>query len=329
MISEWLRDRLSPVKAVTQRWTELAEAIREFWDTENYPDIEFMQSLNSVFSAPPEGRELILQNLGDYFYEDNLPTDNIPMSVMWRQHELFMKQTTVPLENSLRRVGTEAMWEPLWILETDRYEDQYLFTGAEARRTSKLDGTWKVKAGTSVKIWPRRYMTSRGVLMAYLSTIQNYGDLDIARRRARMLRPAHIVIDGFRYSGVGSETVVTVDQPKLDGSWAVEEGTNIRIMAYSTSHDGILSNMEAARVVVGSNAQSISPAAVSTHPPIYTDYGDRVEIVGILHNSELVGYLIGAAGIMIDGSIYAITEFLPKIKAPDDSYSIQFTLYFQ
>jgi len=329
----WLTSRLSPVKADTQRWIDLAEAIEEFWEDGIDAAIDFMKSLISVFSVDSAGRELLLQNMGDYFYEDNLPSDNIPMSVMWRQHELFMKQSTTPLENALIRVGSHAVWAPLWATEGDSYENQFFLTGPELHNTNYLDGSWKVATPYERKLWPMRYLTSRGVIMADLATIaaddHSYDDLIIVRSRARMLRPAHIVIEGFRYSGTSTETIISVDQPKLDGTWIVDESSGIIIMAYPSSHDDIVSKLENGEIVslYGHSIDTLS--AVASTRPVYVDHGDWIEVICGLNNSEYIGYSIGAAGLLIDGVVHASIGFRPKIKTPEDSYAIKFVLNFE
>jgi len=329
----WLTSRLSPVKADTQRWLELSEAIEEFWEVGIDAAIDFLQSLSSVFSADAPGRELILQDMGDYFFEDNLPSDNVPMSVMWRQHELFMKQSTTPLENALLRVGSQAVWAPLWATEGDSYENQFFLTGPELHNTNYLDGSWKVVTPYQRNLWPMRYMTSRGVIMADLATIaaddHSYDELVIVRSRARMLRPAHIVIEGFRYSGSSSESIISIDQPKLDGTWVVDEGAGVIIMAYPSSHDDIILKLENGEIVsvFGHGIDILS--SVASIRPVYVDYGDRIDVICGLNNSEYIGYSIGAAGLLIDGSVHATVGFRPKIKTPEDSYAIKFTLYFE
>jgi len=320
----WLKSRLSPVKSETQRWIELAEANETFWAALSDPGVEYLRSLRSIFSAAPAGRALLLRNMGGYF-EDNLPDDNVPIAVLWRKHELLMKQTTVPLENLLLRVGSEAEWEPLWALSSDTYGAAF-YIASELPQTSRLDGTWKING--SKKLWPMQYMTSRGVMAIDLNAVRNYADHEVIRHRAAMLRPAHIVFDGFRYLGHSEVTLVANTQPRLDGTWKISSPTNAKIKSYPLSHDDMMSKSVGALLVLGQTMSGLQ-TSTATKPVRVIDNGNTIDFVGVAQNGDFVGSEIGAAGLRIGGVIMAPFHFLKKQKASDDSFKIKITLRFR
>ncbi len=90
-------------------------------------------------------------------------------------------------------------------------------------------------------------MTSRAVLAIDLNAVRNYGDHEIIRRRAVMLRPAHIVFDGFRYLGKSEVTLVANTQPRLDATWKVTSPTDVVIKSFPLSHDDIMAKSTAAQ----------------------------------------------------------------------------------
>lgn len=325
-MTDWLKNRLSPIKSETQRWLELADANESFWESLSDPDIVFLKSLRSIFSASPEGRVLLLREMGGFF-EDNLPEENLPVALVWRRYELLKKETTVPLENMMKRLGTEAKWEPCWALSSDIYGSAF-YIKSELPQTYRLDGSWTVNSPAPKKLWPMQIMTSRAVLAIDLNAVRSYSGHDLVRQRALAIRPAHIVFDGFRYLGKGETTLIADLQPKLDGTWQVKTPTGIVIKSFPLSHDYMMGKAADAKIVFGPSAGSLSTSTLKK-PVRVADYGTYIDFIGVAQKADFVGSSIGAAGLLIDGVIQAPFSFLKKTKTADDSYKITITLRFR
>ena len=180
-MDNWLKNRLSPVKIETPSWQQLAESIEQYWEENFDPAFEHTANLKSVYTADEEGIQKIIHELGSY-YEDDLATDNIPLSVAQRKYELCLKGATDPLNYTLKRLGIDAYWAQLYARTEDDYGDEFY-----------LD--WEMDPEKN------HFLTSRGKVCVNLATIQTEfaAKIDVLRRRINHVKPLHIFFQGFHY----------------------------------------------------------------------------------------------------------------------------------
>lgn len=239
---DWLKKRLTIAKQGSLRWKELAEALQEFWAEQFDPEISEAKNLSSIYTAGLADQRRIASELGRYF-ETELPDENIPICIAQRKIELAQKDTIVPIQATLRRMGVDAEWCPLYGKSGEMYgkafylKDQ-LDPAWIDNISPKLDGTWAVGSTPAVPMLSSAYLTSRGMLRIDLSTIQNDAAMLAVFSRVRQIKPLHIVFDGvyfwiyleiFINILVLSSLGVFINQPvhypwcspRLDGSWAI------------------------------------------------------------------------------------------------------------
>lgn len=120
---DWLKKRLSPVKDDPGRWTELAEALQQYWEENFDPDAKDLGDLLSVFSTSKEDLKVIIAELGDYFRSDIGVENDWPIQILWRRLELQGKETENLIQMVLRRkfLGLDIRWSPLYAHKTDSY----------------------------------------------------------------------------------------------------------------------------------------------------------------------------------------------------------------
>lgn len=183
----WLKKRLSPVKIITDRWTELAEAIEEYFAAYFDPDFNELSNSRSIYTASPADQQKKIQELGGY-YEDDMPADNQPVLLAQRKFEMLQKESVVPLMSVLHRIKIDASWQPLYMLPNAIYGEHFY---TEDQLTSQ--GQEKNQC----------LLTSRGILKIDVSkepVLQEIADLAI--RRCRGILPLHILYDGCRLFAV-------------------------------------------------------------------------------------------------------------------------------
>jgi len=200
----WLKGRLSPIKRTTDRWTQFAQAIEQYWEENFDPELKRVADLRSIYTADNDGQKRIVAELGEY-YESDLPDNNIPISIAQRKLEVLQKNTEVPLIATLRRLGIAAEWKPLYASKgaaygTEFYMDHDLDSSwSTDRDLISLDGSWSVSTYSPQRLSIGVYLTSRGKLKINLTDINNYSALDVFRDRIGGIKPLHIVFDGFYY----------------------------------------------------------------------------------------------------------------------------------
>lgn len=239
---DWLKKRLSPVKIKTDRWAQLAEAIQEFWEDSFDPELEKVANLRSIYTAGEDGQKRIVSELGRY-YEYDLPDKNIPISVALRKLELLQKDTKVPLVASLKRLGIDSEWMPMYARRgeaygTAFYMDHEIDPAWTTNTILHLDGSWHVSESSPEKLLDGVLLTSRGKLLINLASLSNTSLIDTARDRVRKIKPLHIVFDGFYYQlwfdldvytriDASLYLTKTIEQQypwcnsRLDGSWQI------------------------------------------------------------------------------------------------------------
>lgn len=248
---DWLKKRLSPVKKDSPRWKELAEAIQDFWAESFDPDYDVLAGLRSIYTADVANQRRIAVEMGHYF-EDGIADENIPISVAVRKMELHQKETNVPLERSMSRLGFAAEWAPLYAPRGEVYgtafytEDELEMAGLHLdAEVTHLDGSWHIGASSALNLTSDGvYLTSRAKMVLDLSSGRAPTLVDVARRRIMQIKPLHIVFDGFKYRiwvealaipthEIHLRMMKEVGQhypwstPKLTGLWKI--GTNITV----------------------------------------------------------------------------------------------------
>jgi hypothetical protein len=200
---DWLKKRLSPIKNNADRWTQLAEAIQEFWEGYFDPEMEEVANLRSVYTASEKGQKRIVSELGGY-YENDLPDKNIPVCVAFRKLELLQKDTEVPMVASLKRMGVDAEWKPLYarrgeIYGSAFYMEHELDPSLMSNTVLKLDGSWHLGETPPKKLLDGVFLTSRGKLLINMASMSGSPLTDLTKYRVRKIKPLHIVFDGFHY----------------------------------------------------------------------------------------------------------------------------------
>lgn len=219
MMINWLKKRLTARKGREPRHVQLAEAIETLWQEEYDPSVADLSNLRSVYTADEAGQKRILHELGGYV-EREIQAENLPIMVGMRKLELRLKDTALPMENALRRLGFSVSWEPLYA-RYDEYETGPYYT----KRTLplKLDGTWKVTANNPKLLFEGVFMTSRGKLQVYSLGEVTPEMQELLGDLVRKVKPLHIVWDGH----IWEEPVVITGAParrrNLDGTWRVRE----------------------------------------------------------------------------------------------------------
>jgi len=252
-MDNWLKSRLSPVKSETDRWTELAGAIQQFWEENFDPDYARLAGLRSIFTAAAADQVRILEELGRY-YDVDIQTDNIPIAVIQRRLELFQKDTLVPLEASLRRAcpGINVKWRPEYARRGDVYGRMFYTQESLAQigktnwltsNVKRLDGSWGIKSVSPEQLTDAVFLTSRGSLWVDELTVTNPAITEeTIRSRMAIVKPLHIVLDeiiweclvsvsaGFEFeeiSRVNAKCLGHATQGlRVGGAWALGRDTH-------------------------------------------------------------------------------------------------------
>lgn len=202
----WLKKRLSPVKKGTTRWKELAEAIEEFWTLYFDPDYDRLVALRSIYTADEEDQKAIIVEMGGFF-EYDMPADNRPILVAQRKFDLEQKETTVPIDAALRRIGFRGTYEALYARTDQRYGYKF-YREADLARLG-------IDPATCI-------LTSRIALSLELdSRLVSMSTVELALRRVRQIKPLHIIFEGLRADLSISDTV---DEPQDGGCRPVLRG---------------------------------------------------------------------------------------------------------
>lgn len=197
-MDNWLKNRLSPVKIDTPRWQEFAEAIEQFWEENFDPDSEWLVSLRSIYETDLTGQLLIQSKKGEYF-EDDIPSENIPLAVQQKELELCQKGTIFPFQNTLLRLGLTAEWVPLYAERVKAYGTDFKQAG-NVPQGWQLDGSWHVDEEAEGKLRAGYFLTSRGILKVSLGDESIAEEIQAIRDRMTQTRPVWIVFDGIVYN---------------------------------------------------------------------------------------------------------------------------------
>jgi hypothetical protein len=341
---DWLKKRLSPVKSDTPRWQHFAEALQEFWEENFDPEIERLRNLRSLYTADEAGQRKIVDEMGRYF-EDGIPSANIPMTVARQQVELFQKHTITPLENAWRRLGIEnAEWRPLYAHVADTYGDKFYLETDNVLHY--LDGTWTLDQDPPIFLTQGSYMTCRGVIEIDLDLLEDFEGMDLLRRRVNQVKPLHIVFDGIRYRIIREDIVATlITQSYLDDAtdlWDLGDQGRYVYDAIESAKE-LYMRLPNAKMAFGNDLSGLTVEMIpqgdylmfgdTPEPVTLTDLGgfeyidsETVRVIGVLQNQDAVGHTISAAGLVVDGVIVAETTFTGKVKESDESYSVEMTV---
>lgn len=175
----WLRQRLSPVKADTPRWYELANSLETFWDTQFSTLYDPVEGLLSIYTSSDADQVRKISEHGPY-YEQDLPAESRPIYFALRKTEMLQKETDVPIRMSIQRMGVEGVeWAPLYAPRVGDYGTQFI---REAVVPNMDD----------------YYMTSRGMVKVNI-TLADDAAAAKADDLVRKLKPLHIVYDGVMF----------------------------------------------------------------------------------------------------------------------------------
>ncbi len=239
---DWLKKRLSGSQKESDRYVELAEAIQELWEDHFDSELEKIINLRSIYAADIEGQKEIVSELGGY-YEYDLPDKNIPISINLRKLELLQKDTRIPLVESLKRVGVDSEWMPLYARRGEIYGTAFYMAHEVdpswiSNTVLRLDGSWQVKESDPEELLDGIYLTSRGKLRVNWASFSDASLDNIIKCRAQEMKPLHIVLESswlqlwidlnsytfirFSLSMIKSiEQVYPWCNSRIDGSWQI------------------------------------------------------------------------------------------------------------
>lgn len=214
----WLKKRLSPVKAATTRWVELAETLEETWDNQFTALADPVAALRSIYTADEDGQRRLLAEYGDR-YERQLGTEHLAVVLGMKKLEIMQKDTALPLEMMVvRTLGStvENPVQPLYALSEEQYgahfytadqlADMAVSLGyVDPLSVLKLDGTWQVTDNIPYAISRLSkglpYLTSRIAVIADLFSFTSPPDTQLIKDNCRYMKPLHIVMNGVIYIG--------------------------------------------------------------------------------------------------------------------------------
>ncbi len=275
MALDWLKNRLTRVKRETPRWAELAEALETFWEAQFDAEYAKALTLRSIYTANSTDQQRMLAELGE-FYERDLDDKNRAVAFAMRKLELLQKETTVLITNYIQRHGiATAKWESLYALKAEVYGTRFLTASeliamgevpGENTLSLRLDGTWKVKSLSPVKLSSvGNYLTSRGRIICNLAEVERtaaFGELGAFVRR---IKPLHIVYAGILsklwfeiYVPSSTQYAASISkeltQPyawpaaRLDGTWQVGTPADKKIKVNAEASLRLVKSTEAGLV---------------------------------------------------------------------------------
>lgn len=251
---DWLKKRLSPVKADAQRWTELSEVLQTTWDEMFSKVFADVANLRSIYTSSEAGQR---KKLADYGlrYERNIDADHIPVMLAMRKLELLRKETELPTKLMvLRSIGSsgEGILQPLYALSDAPYGSRFYtekeladlgYTIARVKDPGRqVDGTWQVADPTLVKLAKGApYLTSRVTMEIDMAQLEVPPFLEQLHEDFSFIKPLRIVLDGIRYrislemsakprqtAALGMEKYLGLPTSlnlKVNGTWKI--GTNV------------------------------------------------------------------------------------------------------
>lgn len=191
-VQNWLTSRLTPARAESERWVELAKAVETFWDTYFEPHADAYERSRSVFTADDADIDVKLAERGKKF-EVALPItpSSKAMAYAMRSYEIHGKDQEDTLEVILQRdFGNVVIrWMPLKAPTDLPYSELFL---------TDVENQWI--GYPEDRLW----QTSRAKVLIDTSTALAFG-LDrpavaaALQRKLDELRPAHIVYDGLLF----------------------------------------------------------------------------------------------------------------------------------
>ena len=90
-MTEWLQQRLTRVKKLSQRWLYLAQTLEKIWEEFFDPECTRLENLRSGYLMDDEDLAKKMRELGDVVVHE-LKNVNRPLSIAWRHLELTYKE---------------------------------------------------------------------------------------------------------------------------------------------------------------------------------------------------------------------------------------------
>jgi hypothetical protein len=197
----WLVKRLSKSRQRSPRWVALAESVEELFEAEFYPQHDSMLAVRSIYTADADGLLKIVADLGGY-YEPALNEANVQIAIAMRKVEIHQKETSIPMERVLLRMGMVGVkWEPLYYIGDDPWfapGATYGTNGCFTRQELLGYGIDVDNPGATDVM-----LTSRLVV-----EIDNPNELDeevintAVREGIKVIKPLRIVFDGIRLNPI-------------------------------------------------------------------------------------------------------------------------------
>ena len=205
-VARWMQDRMTPAQAGSERWTDLAKTIEQFWSLYAEPSADAQERARSVFTSDDIDVDRKLSELGTKF-EVALPItpSSKAMAYTMRAYEIHRKDHQDTLEIILQRdfAGAAVKWLPLYSPKDLPYGTVFF---------SSMELQWLDAAYPVGNLW----QTSRGAVAVDSSTARYYGFTrrgieDAIQRKLYELRPAHIVFDRLTFFSIHDIEVEPVE----------------------------------------------------------------------------------------------------------------------
>lgn len=213
----WLKNRLSPAKAKTPRWQDLAGALELFWDelfTKGENGFDANANLRSIYTADEAGKRRKLAEYGER-YEKNLELANLEIALALRKTEILEKDTSFPSEMLIvRSLGSRATnpITPLYALPDENYGSRFYTLEQLAKNgvtldyaseviVPRLDGSFSIADPSEMLLGSSLpFLTSRVAFVIELTDLAKAFDNSVYQQIKadfKYIKPLHIVFQYF------------------------------------------------------------------------------------------------------------------------------------
>lgn len=304
----WLKNRLSPSKAKSDRWVELSEALEQTWDDLFTIPFGSAASLRSIYTADEAGQRRKLAEYGKR-YEKYIDAEYLATTLAMRKLEMLQKDTALPTELMvLRTLGSAAVnpIKPLYALSEEVYGSNFytaeqlaeLGIAIEYGPTTirQVDGTWKVKDPAEIQLGRSLpFLTSRVAIVVELLDLQHAFDAVRLKSDFSYLKPLHIVLDKIMYQASLNLSVTVRSEYGLAMSKSIDQHVTTLPL------DGIWKLNGTKKITSRADYQFAGSKVIELDFAKTEKLGKTLKTLGTLEHRKLDGsWKVG--GIALDGT---------------------------